>query len=366
MADSPGILGDLRRRLENRTDSEHGQAITRIALVSIIVAYFYTDYFGARLTVESLRLVRDIGLASMAASWAIFAAIVLNPAASVVRRLVGMVHDVLAISLSVYLGEGAGAAVAVIYLWITVGNGFRFGVAYLYACAAMSLAGFAIVYLSSEYWRGQELLSINIVLAMLVVPPYVGSLLRSLHSARDALQQQASTDSLTGLMNRLEMEKAVASLFEGDHAGHILLFFDLDRFKEVNDLAGHAAGDKLLTDIGELVRASVRRDDLCGRMGGDEFCVLLRDCSVDRGRAIAEEIRSKITGYRLAWGTNYFSVGVSIGVAPASATPDSESLFRLADAACYAAKNAGRNRVHVVDPRVDSLETQEIRQLFQK
>lgn len=117
-----------------------------------------------------------------------------------------MLHDVTAISASVYLGEGAGAAVAVIYLWITVGNGFRFGVADLYACAALSLSGFAVVYLSSEYWQRQELLSIYIVLVVLVGPPYVGSLLRSLH--------------------------------------------------------------------------------------GDEFCVLLRDCCVDRGRAIAEEIRS--------------------------------------------------------------------------
>lgn len=364
MAGSPSILGYLRQRLKDRTDSEHGQAITRIVLVSIVVVYFYTDYFGASLTPDDLRLVRGIGLGSLAASFAIFAAIVINTSASVIRRLLGMAHDVVAISTAVYLGEGAGAAVAVIYLWITVGNGFRYGVGYLYACAASSLFGFAAVYFSSPYWQGQDLLSINIVLAMLVVPPYVGSLLRSLHAARDALQQQASTDSLTGLMNRSEMEKAVEALFAGDHAGHVLLFCDLDRFKQVNDVAGHAAGDKLLTDIGEIIRASVRRDDLCGRMGGDEFCVLLRDCSVDKGRAIAEKIRSKLTGYRLAWGTEYFSVGVSIGVAPASATEDSESLFRLADAACYAAKHAGRNRVHVVDPRIDSLDTQEIRQMF--
>ena len=144
----------------------------------------------------------------------------------------------------------------------------------------------------------------------------------------------------------------------------MLLFCDLDRFKEVNDIAGHAAGDKLLTDIGDIIRQSVRRDDLCGRMGGDEFCILLHDCALERGRELAEEIRSKTTGYRLAWGTDYFSVGVSIGVAPSDAVNDAESLFRLADAACYAAKNAGRNRVHVVDPRTDMLDTQKIRQLF--
>jgi len=100
-------------------------------------------------------------------------------------------------------------------------------------------------------------------------------------------------------------------------------------------------------------------------MGGDEFCVLLRDCGLERGRELAEEIRSKTTGYRLAWGTDYFSVGMSIGVAPSNAVNDAEPLFRLADAACYAAKNAGRNRVHIVDPRTDLLDTQKIRQILE-
>jgi diguanylate cyclase (GGDEF)-like protein len=264
-----------------------------------------------------------------------------------------------------YVGEGAGAAIAVIYLWITVGNGFRYGIRYLYACAGLSISGFAVVYFASNWWQQQPLLSLNILLVMLVVPPYVGSLLRSLHTARDALQRQASTDTLTGLLSRREMEAAVDLLFKNDANGHVLMFCDLDRFKEVNDVAGHAAGDKLLTDIGEIVRSAVRRDDLSARMGGDEFCVLLRNCSLEKGREIAEEIRSKTTGYRLAWGTDYFSVGVSIGVAPSHAVNDAESLFRLADAACYAAKNAGRNRVHVVDPRTDLLETQKIRQMFE-
>jgi len=359
-----GTLTLLKQRLGNRADSEHGQALVRIAIVSIVFIYFFSDFFASRVDGSAQQSARWLAFISITASLAIFAAIVLRPAKSVIRRLAGMVHDVAAISASVYFGEGAGAAVAVIYLWITLGNGFRYGIGYLYACAALSIGGFAAVYLSSAYWREQDLLSVNIVLAMLIVPPYVGSLLKSLHSAKDALQHQASTDALTGLFSRMEMEAAVSDLFHGNSTGHVLLFCDLDRFKEVNDIAGHAAGDKLLTDIGELIRHSVRRDDLCGRMGGDEFCILLRNCSLERSREVAEEIRSKTTGYRLAWGTEYFSVGVSIGVAPSGAVNDAESLFRLADAACYAAKNAGRNRVHVVDPRTDLIDTQKIRQLF--
>ena len=358
-------LQTVKQRLAARTDSEHGQALVRLALVAIVFTYFHTGYFASRVDEIGLYSARVLALVSISISAAIFAAIVWRPAKSVVRRLVGMLHDVTAISLSMYFGEGAGAAVAVIYLWITVGNGFRFGVHYLNACAALSLSGFGVVYFSTEFWQQQGLLSLNILLVMLIVPPYVASLLRSLHRAKDALQHQASTDTLTGLLARREMENAVDVLFHGDARGHVLLYCDLDRFKEVNDVAGHAAGDKLLSDIGKIIRKSVRRDDLSGRMGGDEFCVLLQSCSLDRARVIAEEIRSKTTGYRLAWGTEYYSVGMSIGVAPSDAVNDAESLFRLADAACYAAKNAGRNRVHIVDPRTDLLDTQKIRQMFE-
>ncbi len=364
MVDISKALVSLKQRLANRPDSELGQAVVRLAIVSIVLIYFFSEFFASRVDEASLGPVRMAVVISITISTAIFAAIVWRPAKSVTRRLFGMVHDVAAISSSIYLGEGAGAAVAVIYLWITLGNGFRYGIRYLYACAILSIAGFAVVYALSEYWQGQGLLSLNILLTMLIVPPYVGSLLKSLHSARDALQHQASTDALTGLLSRMEMETAIESLFMGDGSGHVLLFCDLDRFKEVNDIAGHAAGDKLLTDVGEIIRKSVRRDDLSARIGGDEFCILLHDCDLEKGREIAEEIRSKTTGYRLAWGTDYFSVGVSIGVAPSGAVNDAESLFRLADAACYAAKNAGRNRVHVVDPRTGLLDTQKIRRIF--
>jgi len=353
----------LRQRLADRADSEHGQSLVRIAFVSIVFVYFYTNYFVSRVDEVSLIGARVIVAISLVMSLSIFAAILWRPGKSVIRRLLGMVHDVVAISFGMYLGEGAGAAVAVIYLWITIGNGFRYGVPYLYASAVLSLSGFGTVYLSSQYWQSQGVLSLNILLTMLIVSPFVGSLLKSLHAARDMLQKQASTDSLTGLLSRMEMETAIEALFTGDHSGHVLLFCDLDHFKEVNDVAGHAAGDKLLTDIGEIIRESVRKDDLCGRMGGDEFCVLLRNCALERGREIAEQIRSKTTGYRFAWGTEYFSVGVCIGVAPSDAVNDADSLFRLADAACYAAKNAGRNKVHVVDPRIDSLNTQKIRRI---
>lgn len=93
-------------------------------------------------------------------------------------------------------------------------------------------------------------------------------------------------------------------------AGHFLLFCDLDHFKAVNDVAGHAAGDKLLTDIGQVIRECVRADDLTARLGGDEFAVFLENCPQNRARVIAEFIRNAVSGYRLAWSTEYYGVEI--------------------------------------------------------
>lgn len=356
----------LRQHLAGRLDSEHGQAIVRLIIVSVVAVYFFSGFFAAIVNdTYRLQLARLLVSLSLGASISIFVLVIIRPTVSIFRRLTGMIHDVVAISSALYLGENAGAVVAVGYLWIILGNGFRYGTRYLHGCTIFSIAGFMTVYATSEYWRDHETLSLNILLAMVVVPPYVGSLLKSLHAVKDQLQHQASVDALTGLLSRTEIETATRELFARGRTDNVLLFCDLDHFKEVNDVAGHAAGDKLLVDVAHIIQECVRRNDLSGRIGGDEFCVLLRDCSLETAREIAENIRSSTAGYRLPWGTQYFSVGISIGVAPTSAVNDAESLFRLADAACYAAKNAGRNKVHIVDPRTDLVDTQKIRMLFE-
>ena len=236
MQDS-GILTSLRQRLSGRPDSEHNQAITRLVFVSVVFVYFFTDYFAAKVDDLALQYAHLLAYVSMPVTIAILVAIFLRPGASPIRRVFGMCHDVCAISLAMYFAEGAGSVVAVLYLWITIGNGFRFGVPYLYTCAFLCIAGFSVVYLSSDYWQQQGQLSLNILLAMIVVSPYVGSMLRSLHAARDALQKQASTDKLTGLLRRGQIEESIDALFNGDSTGHVILFCDLDRFKAINNLS---------------------------------------------------------------------------------------------------------------------------------
>lgn len=358
-------LRKFRSRLANREDAEHVQVMIRLGIVGVAVFYFHSAYFAgssdnqqfvamARLA-SSIALVVTVGLA---------VALVIRPQVSVVRRVIGMLHDVAAISVAMFLGEGAAAGVAAIYLWVTLGNGFRYGNPYLYSCAVLSFVSFALVFWFSSYWREQATLSANILLLLALIPPYVGALLSSLQTAKAQLRHQASTDVLTGLLNRAETEMAVERILDLQHEGHALLFCDLDLFKQVNDDAGHAAGDKLLTDIARIIKDCSGDNSYTGRLGGDEFCVFLKDSTMEHARKVAENIRNSVSGYRLAWGRDYYSVGISVGVAPTSAVQDMGSLFRLADAACYAAKNAGRNQVHVVDPRTGLADTQRIRKMF--
>lgn len=165
------------------------------------------------------------------------------------------------------------------------------------------------------------------------------------------LSFQASHDMLTGLFNRREFEKRLEKAIrtarsEGSH--HALLYMDLDQFKVVNDTGGHQAGDALLAQLAGQLTASVREHDILARLGGDEFGLLLMDCPLDEGTRIAETIRQLVHDFRFAWHERIFTIGVSIGVVPITA--DGGNLIDLlstADGACYVAKEAGRNRVHV-------------------
>jgi diguanylate cyclase (GGDEF)-like protein/PAS domain S-box-containing protein len=168
------------------------------------------------------------------------------------------------------------------------------------------------------------------------------------------LAYAARHDSLTGLLNRAAFEKALSEVCAEAARGereHALCFIDLDRFKAVNDAAGHAAGDDLLRQVTNTIRRAVRGRDLAGRLGGDEFAVLLVDCPLADAGKIAEQILAAIAATRFVWEGHVHTVGASAGITAVTASSTSVAeLMREADAACYAAKAAGRNRVEIHRP----------------
>ena len=170
---------------------------------------------------------------------------------------------------------------------------------------------------------------------------------------------QASHDALTGLANRSEFDGVLQQIVrESAENGleHALCYLDLDQFKVVNDTSGHMAGDELLRQLGDVLRSHIRKGDVLARLGGDEFGVLMRKCTLDEARRASEKLRNVIRDFQFAWEDRSFSVGVSIGIASInSCTGNAVEILKEADAACYVAKENGRNRVHVYRPDDEEL-----------
>ncbi|HKT72035.1 MAG TPA: EAL domain-containing protein [Steroidobacteraceae bacterium] len=172
-----------------------------------------------------------------------------------------------------------------------------------------------------------------------------------------ALSYQARHDPLTGLLNSREFDNRLIAAVSGAQSGetsYALLYLDLDRFKVINDTCGHHAGDHVLRDVTAVLQARVRASDAIGRLGGDEFGVLLERCTPEQATHIADGIRQAIRDYRLEWSGTRLSIGASIGVVEIGASTESvAAVMRAADAACYAAKDDGRDRVHLYEAAGD-------------
>ncbi len=167
------------------------------------------------------------------------------------------------------------------------------------------------------------------------------------------LAYEASHDMLTGLINRREFEVRLQQAIRSarkEHCRHAVAFMDLDQFKIINDTCGHVAGDELLRQLAHIIQNKVRHSDTLARLGGDEFGILMTYCEPAQALRAAHDIRTAIEDYRFNWEDNVYAIGVSIGLVPVTDTSASlQQVMRQADASCYAAKDAGRNRVHVFE-----------------
>lgn len=165
------------------------------------------------------------------------------------------------------------------------------------------------------------------------------------------LVYQATHDALTGLVNRNEFErrlnKAISSARRHGRT-HALCYMDLDQFKIINDTCGHAAGDELLRQVALMLKDLLRERDTLARLGGDEFALLLENCDLKDANLVAEACRNMIRQFRFKWENRLFNIGVSIGLVMIERDSGSiTDLLSAADAACYVAKDLGRNQVHV-------------------
>jgi len=163
---------------------------------------------------------------------------------------------------------------------------------------------------------------------------------------------RASHDMLTGLLNRSEFEARLTQMLaraQHDGSDNAVLYIDLDQFKLVNDACGHSVGDQLLRRVSALLQTCVHGRDTLARLGGDEFGILLEHCGVEHAQRIAQGICDRMEAFRFPHEDRRFRIGASIGMVPlnhVSPLGSTAAVLQAADTSCYAAKEAGRNRVH--------------------
>lgn len=170
-----------------------------------------------------------------------------------------------------------------------------------------------------------------------------------LQAANQELQRLSSTDRLTGLFNRGHWEE----MLRQDYARHrryavnsALVMCDIDHFKQINDTYGHQVGDRVIQHTADLIRQNIRDSDVAGRYGGEEFVVLLPDTDSQGALVFAERLRQSIEGYAVRHESHSIQFTISLGIADlGQPSTDHTQLIKWADAALYASKSAGRNRV---------------------
>ena len=169
----------------------------------------------------------------------------------------------------------------------------------------------------------------------------------------NTIKHQAAHDPLTNLLNRdafdIELSDHVYDAKKNNNH-HILCYLDLNRFKLINDTAGHIAGDQCLIQVTKLIESFIRNDDVLSRLGGDEFGLILKNCTQDDALKITNKISQAISEMKFSWEQCDYSLGVSIGINPLSKNSiDAADAIRKADLACYTAKDHGKSQIYIYE-----------------
>jgi diguanylate cyclase (GGDEF)-like protein len=307
-------------------------AVSTLGRLAVFGVYFRTRPGGADLLRLERRYIVTLMLSSLV--WGI-GALVVMPKGSVLHQ---------ALTLFILIGMAGGAV-------------SMYSARYMMAIGAM-----AAVLLPSTLWlytqSGKEQLGMAVgatmfMLVLLRAAKVLASALQSnfqlsreLHAAHAAADQQARTDVLTGINNRrafLDQGEHLVRYCERHELPLAAMVMDLDHFKAINDTLGHLAGDTVLRQVGSVIGHTLRRSDVCGRIGGEEFAAILPHTTEDAALGIAEKLRKTIGEMAIDCGGQRLSITISIGVS--SGAYDLAALLAHADKAMYRAKAQGRNQV---------------------
>lgn len=332
-----GVFGAFQKNPEKE------QAMLRVSLGAVVllaylvVAAVYRPV-DARATSEVVALYVMFGVAT-------YIAVTVAPARSVSRLAVATLIDQAALMAALAVGGKAALPLLWVVFWFLVGAGCRYGHRMLGLSCAVALGGLAALMRWQPWWQANLMAGVGVMMSVAATSLYLAVLVYR-------LERQAATDPLTGLSNRVRLEKAIARTLaargtEADQTA--LLLIDLDGFKEVNDAHGHAVGDELLQRFAMLLASHMRRGDTLARLGGDEFVVLAHHLDGNEGAlAVANRIHAILRDMRNVGGYPV-AISASIGVCmlaegAGSASASSRTLMRAADSAMYLAKSRGNGQ----------------------
>lgn len=323
-------LSKADHRLAQRLNTE----VIRPNLTNIIDRFYETLLFHSQSrqwlmdgdTIQSLKKTQGEYLLSLGIHF--------DQAAYFEERLrIGVMHAVIGLPLSIYLGAYSNLIQYIIDVFpSTVKDDPR---------SNLALIDFIIKITSLDITLATETYHFS----------YMNDLQVEIVSAKNREEQFRSlseTDSLTGLHNRKHSFSLLNEAIQQAHStdsGFCLLMLDIDYFKKVNDSYGHQSGDEVLIGVAEIIRQSLRNQDIAGRYGGEEFIIGLTDTRPDVARQIAERLRRILEETMLQAGGNKLSITVSIGAAQLVSGDNLAGILQRADEALYSAKAAGRNNV---------------------
>ncbi len=336
------LISSFLDRFGRKEDVEYEQSMVRLIIGTIVIGYMFLSsssapwklYLFVGFSVSSLFMVCHIHF---------------YPGVFPVRRIIGQLIDLLSVSLYLYFGGQTAAAAFCVYLWVIVGNGCRFGIAYMASCTLIACVTFGYVILNVHFWQQHGYLAAGLWITQVVVPSYLIGLLNRLNAATSRLANLSRHDELTGLLNRralnVQAKRELDRLYREPSAfGFILV--DIDHFKTVNDEHGHLVGDIVLQQVANLLVDTCRNVDFVSRFGGEEFALLSPGSCNSDAETIGERLRQSIECADIHVNNKTVKVTISVGIS--CWNEDIKTLddwIQKADQALYQAKERGRNRV---------------------